>query len=435
MKPVFKHIAFFALATLALAACNTDKLDYPDAYEVADGVPVVKSVRYAGTDTYITQAYMNETVCLLGDNLRSITQLWFNDQQASLNTSYITDHTLIVSIPKNYPSNKTDKIYMVTKNEADTLSYDFVVLPPVPAVSSMSNEWAAEGELVTIYGDFFIDDPASPVSISFPGADVPHSDMTFDGSSSVSFHVPEGALPGYVSMTTMSGTSRSKFMYKDSRNILFDWDGSHGGHASGWGWRGGMVHEPGSDPWEAIDGAYLYFGGADLGPGATDAWAEDQYCFNYWPTPGDAVNGELSSRPEFAQYIEEYGVGGLQMKFEVLVPSSNPWKCAGMQLMFTSNAIVTNGTATNSYYGDASVPRGIWEPWPSNGGSFDTADKWITVTVPLSKFNLKPDGTAADSGLKADSLTGLTFFVWNGTSGEVCSPVFAIDNIRVVPVG
>ena len=106
-----------------------------------------------------------------------------------------------------------------------------------------------------------------------------------------------------------------------------------------------------------------------------------------------------------------------------------------MQLMFTSNAIVTNGTATNSYYGDASVPRGIWEPWPSNGGSFDTADKWITVTVPLSKFNLKPDGTAADSGLKADSLTGLTFFVWNGTSGEVCSPVFAIDNIRVVPVG
>jgi hypothetical protein len=436
MKLILKYIAFLGLALVALAACNTDKLDYPDAYKVADGIPVVKSIRYANTDTYITQAYMNETVCLLGDNLRSVTQLWFNDQKATLNTSYITDNTLLVSVPKNYPQKRTDKIYLITKNEADTVKYDFVVLPPLPNVASMSNEWAAVGEEVTIYGDYFIDDTSSPVVISFPGADVPHADMTFDGSSSVTFKVPAGALPGYVSVKTMSGTSRSKFMYKDSRNILFDWDGSRGGHAIGQGWRNGSkVHRtPGSDPFPAIDGNYICFQGKEVGPGASDVWDEDNLSFNYWPTPGDPLKGELSLRPEFARLIEDYGIGGLQIKFEALV--NTPWTNVGLQLVFTSNADVTMAAATNAYFGNVSIARGIWEPWVSAGGSFDTAGKWITVSIPLSDFNKKPNGTASESTLKADSLTGLSFFLWYGTSsGTKCTPTIAIDNIRVVPIG
>lgn len=436
MKFILKHIAFTGLVLFAFAACNTDKLDYPDAYKVADGIPVVKSIRYAGTDTYITQAYMNETVCLLGDNLRSVTQLWFNDQRATLNTSYITDNTLLVSIPKNYPKKKTDKIYLITKNEADTVKYDFVVLPPLPNVVRLSNEWAAVGEEVTIYGDYFIDDTSSPVVISFPGADVPHADMTFDGSSSVSFKVPAGAMPGYVTVSTMSGTSRSKFMYKDSRNILFDWDGSRGGHAIGQGWRdGSKVHRtPGSDAFAAIDGNYICFSGKELGPGSSDVWEEDLMSFNYWPTPDDPLKGELSARPEFAQLINDYGIGGLQMKFEALV--AVPWTNVGLQLIFTSNDNVTMDAATNDYIGNVDIARGIWEPWVSAGGSFDTAGKWITVSIPLSEFNKRPDGTAAEGAIKAESLTGLTFFLWNGTnSGVAFTPTIAIDNIRVVPIG
>lgn len=422
-----------SLAILAMASfASCDKVDYPDRYEVADGKPTVYSVRYADKDVNITQAYMDEVVCLLGKNLKSIVELWFNDQQATLNTSFITDNTLLVSVPKNMPVVQTDKIYMITSGK-DTLAYDFAVLPPTPKVISMSNEWASEGETVTIYGDFLIDKADKPLQIAFAGAEVDHASMVFNGSSSVSFPVPAGAQPGYVTVTSLSGTGKSKFMYKDTRNILFDWDGSHGGFATGHGWRNGVIHAPGDDAWNAIDGSYLYFGGADLGPGSADAWAEDQYSFNYWPEAGSDYDA-LSLRPEFAEFIDKYGVSGLTLKFEVLVPSSNPWSASGMQLMFSSDAVVTYGTATNSYFSDETFPRAIWQPWTTNGGSYDTADKWVTVSFPLSSFNKNQENKECATAFDKSYLTGLTFFVWNGgVDGAACSPVFAIDNIRVVP--
>lgn len=418
------------LALASFAAC--DSIDYPDRYKVADGKPTVYSVRYADKDVNITQAYMDEVVCLLGKNLRSVVELWFNDQQATLNTSYITDNTLLVSVPKNMPAVQTDKIYMIT-SASDTVTFDFAVLPPVPKVNSMSNEWAAEGEMVTIFGDFLIDDATTPLKIAFAGAEVAHDDIVFNGSTSVSFPVPFGAQPGYVNVTTLSGTGKSRFMYKDSRNILFDWDGSHGGLAAGHGWRNGVVHNSGDDAWAAIDGAYLYFGGADLGPGSTDAWAEDQFCFNYWPEEGTDTDA-LSLRPEFAEYINTYGVSGLVLKFEALVPSTNPWMASGMQLMFSNDASVTYGSANNNYYSDDSFPRAIWQPWTTNGGSYDTADKWVTVSVPLSSFTKTPDNKECATNFDKSYLTGLSFFVWNGgVDGTACSPQIAIDNIRVVP--
>ena len=55
---------------------------------------------------------MANTICLVGENLRSVYELYFNDQKAILHTSYITDHTLMVDVPKEIPSVVTDKIYM-----------------------------------------------------------------------------------------------------------------------------------------------------------------------------------------------------------------------------------------------------------------------------------------------------------------------------------
>lgn len=91
----------------------------------------------AAADSLLTGAYMANTICLVGENLRSVYELYFNDQKAILNTSYITDHTLMVDVPKEIPSVVTDKIYMVTKAK-DTIDYDFKVLVPAPTVNSIS---------------------------------------------------------------------------------------------------------------------------------------------------------------------------------------------------------------------------------------------------------------------------------------------------------
>ena len=76
---------------------------------------------------------MRSTVCVVGENLRSVTELFFNDQPAVLNTSYMTDHTLIVTVPNEIPDLVTDKIYFVTQSK-DTVAYDFHVIIPAPDV-------------------------------------------------------------------------------------------------------------------------------------------------------------------------------------------------------------------------------------------------------------------------------------------------------------
>ena len=222
---------------------------------------------------------MANTICLVGENLRSVYELYFNDQKAILNTSYITDHTLMVDVPKEIPSVVTDKIYMVTKAK-DTIDYDFKVLVPAPTVNSISCEFAKPGSEVTLIGDYFIDDPNVPLTITMAG-NVEVTNITNITKTAVSFILPDNAPAGYINVKSIYGTGRSKFRYYDTRNILFDWDGSHGGMAIAHGWRDGSKVLREADE-NSIDGAYICLTGAlDGAIGAT--WAEDEFSFNYWP--------------------------------------------------------------------------------------------------------------------------------------------------------
>lgn len=406
--------------------------DEPDKYEVAGGKPTVQYVRVpdlAASDSLLTGAYMANTVCLVGENLRSVYELYFNDRKAILNSSYITDHTLMVDVPKEIPSVVTDKIYMVTKSK-DTVSYDFKVLVPVPTVNSMSCEFAKPGNEVTLTGDYFIDDPNVPLTITMAG-NVEVTNITSITKTAVSFILPDNAPAGYINVKSIYGTGRSKFRYYDTRNILFDWDGSHGGMSIGHGWRDGSKVLKEADE-NSIDGAYIRLEGELAGKiGAT--WNEDSFSFNYWPQPS-AGYPELSARPEFAELLKKYGVKGLQLKFEVNIPSSNPWQSCALQVMFTGNDAVTGNTGNNTFFSDTSVPRGLWLPW-KNTGTYDTSGKWITVSMNLSEFNKTHEGNKCDTALDNTMLTGLTFFVWQGgVEGKDCNPVIMIDNIRVVPI-
>lgn len=173
-----RYINWFFVAALAMMGCfMTACEDQPDKYEIADGVPTLKYVRSPlpeEADSLLVGAYLGNTVCLVGDNLRSIYELYFNDQKATLNTSYMTDHTVLVDIPKNIPEEVTNKIYMVTKS-GEKVDFDFSVMVPAPVVSSMSCEYAPAGSEAVLYGDYFVDDPNVPLTISMPG------DITVEG--------------------------------------------------------------------------------------------------------------------------------------------------------------------------------------------------------------------------------------------------------------
>ena len=78
--------------------------DQPDEFELTDGTPTINYIRPASAsakDSLLVQAYPQAYICIVGSNLTSIQQMYFNDKKAILNTSFITENTLIVQIPSD----------------------------------------------------------------------------------------------------------------------------------------------------------------------------------------------------------------------------------------------------------------------------------------------------------------------------------------------
>lgn len=441
-----RYINWFFVAALAMMGClMTACEDQPDKYEIADGVPTLKYVRSPlpeEADSLLVGAYLGNTVCLVGDNLRSIYELYFNDQKATLNTSYMTDHTILVDIPKNIPEEVTNKIYMITKS-GEKVDFDFSVMVPAPVVSSMSCEYAPAGSEAVLYGDYFVDDPNVPLTISMPG------DITVEGEqitsitkTAVKFIVPEGAVQGNIRVKSIYGTGQSVFQYKDTRNILFDWDGKYeGALAAGNSWNGDNEKKGqilASVP--PVDGKYMVMGPATLSGGQWQTPGE--YLMMYWPDP-NATEGcvPLYNLPQFKKMLEDYKIEELALKFEVYVPTSNPWMAEGMQIRFTSLDEVSMSSQTQDYiwnddesHEEGKAPRGVWVPWEETG-SYDTNNQWVTVTLKMSEFNKLVSGLASDTEFTQDRFAGLSIFLrGGGVDGKECEPIICMDNIRVVPV-
>lgn len=433
MKAITKYIGI--LMGLALVA-SCESLDYPDRFKETAGVPTVDFVRYADKDVVITQAAMEETICIVGENLTSVHDIYFNDQPAILNTSFMTEKTLMVQIPKNLPTIQDDKMHLITRDSAVVL-YDFKVLPPLPKVESMSNEWAKEGEKVTISGSYLF----APLTVQFPGADP--VEITSSNGSSISLVVPAGSQPGKIKVTTASGTAQSVFMYKDTRGMLFDFDGITG--LDNHGWNG---HKSRDDDGTGVNGRFFQFG--DGVTELTGAWEESQFSFVYWPgswnVPENYMDGDWHT-PRLCDMVDFTGWKNMALKFELYVPSSNPWNNTPMMIVFGGVDLISFGDVTvdiygnqcagqnNTYMNGNEAPRAFFMPWEATG-TFDTEDHWVTVTIPLSEVNLGWDGTAVTKEVNADSFSSCWFFICNGgldLPEASCTPIIKIDNVRAVP--
>ena len=398
---------------VAMTSCE----DEPDKYEIAEGLPTVHYVRLPDpevADSLITGTSLSNTICIVGDNLRSVYELYFNDQKAILNTSLMTDHTIIVDVPSTIPSVVTDKMYLVNINK-DTVTYDFSTIVPAPEITSMTNEYATPGTEVTISGNYFIDDPNEPLTITM--GNVPVAEITNISQNAVSFVIPQGVTTSYINVTSIYGTGKSTFRYMES-DVLFDFDNDgddalynyNGWHTSTIGTLAEVT---------PIDKNYLIFqGNLD-----NNTWDDSHFAFEYWPN-GDNASPYLNTLTDFDD------LSNLQFKFEVNVPDA--WSACAMQIMLTTNAEVSGDNMNNSFFTNETFPRALWIPWQSSGNY--TTDGWTTVTIPLSEFRFGPSGTAINA-LSATDITGLTIFVYGGgVTGTACTPTICIDNIRVVPI-
>ena len=459
MKTYTKGLLFASLAVagLTLSSCK----DQPDKYEVADGKPTVNYVRCLSTEVHnnndaadmhytngemVLEASPQSTLALVGENLRSVYELYFNDRKAVLNTSFITDNTLIVDVPKDVPIMVTDKIYMITQSK-DTVTYDFHVVIPSPVVTAMSCEYAKPGDRVKISGSYMVNDAGVPLEVYFRNAQDQEIPATInsisDDFTSIEVTVPDDAAEGPLTVTSIYGTTYSSFYYKDTRGMLFDFD--NGRTQQGWHARTITSSE------KSLSGNYLVLGeGATMSADA--AWDDGNNSFEYWC--GDWNTPESYPDPEGIRLFDVVDFSkpeNMNLKFEMRIPSTNAWAAGAMQIIFAPTSAVTlSGNspdiygnevagANNTFFrtkadGGLDIPRALYRPWTATG-SFDTNDEWITVTIPIaSSFVYNFDGSGLTFNLQKEDFASLTIFiVGGGVNGTECNPYIMIDNIRAVP--
>ena len=229
--------------------------------------------------------------------------------------------------------------------------------------------------------------------------------------------------------------------------MLFDFDSPNGisnvvldMHA----WNGHNSTDDGT----GISGKFWQFGnGTATCVGTADnGWPDEgQYSFAYWP--GNWEDPEtFKEYPRLYDLVDMSDWSNMTMKFEMFIPTSNPWTGGAMQIVFVGTDRTTNGGGgvdaygnkiheqTNDYLNDPAVPRALYRPWTATG-SYDTGDEWITVSLPLSAaFVYSYNGALCSQSMSKDSFASLWMAVYGGgIEGTDCQTIIKVDNIRIVP--
>ncbi len=457
-------LAAIAAAGFAFTSCE----DQPDKFENTSGIPSVNYIRSLSGETenrndeedrkytygeLVEQASPQEVLCLVGNNLKSVYKAFFNDCEVTLNTSYMEDKTLILTVPEQIPTRVTDKLYLVTKSN-DTVKYDFHIVIPAPAPNSMSCEYAKQGSVASLIGKYLIDDPSCPLEVKFTDKNGNYvnaeiKDIAKDYTS-VSFVIPDNAVEGPIYVSSIYGETKTIFNYMDSRGMMFDFDGKTGLGNHGWHSRTIKSDET------SLCGNFLQFGenGATLSESA--GWDDSNFSFEYWAgswdTPQNITSGNgiaLYNLVNFKNYENK------AVKFEMYISSNSKWKSGAMQICFqpleqltisgyavegydnvaAANMYVFNGEGTGDEWAKGNWGRALYRPW-TDTGEYDTGDKWITVTIPLTSLTYDHKGAVTtNKPSKETDFASLTMFVMGGgINGTECSPIIKVDNIRVVPI-
>ncbi|HTL07284.1 MAG TPA: glycan-binding surface protein [Chitinophagaceae bacterium] len=377
MKKIFQSLYgwLFVMAVAGIcASCTKD--DQPN-----NGIPLVKYVRVTNpvsSDSLLTGAFQGNLVAIIGENLQDATEIWFNDQKASLTPTYITNTSILVSIPSPIPKVITNKMKIVFKG-GNVLLYDFKVQISEPVVAALDCEYVLTGQEGVLRGDYFYE----PLSITFEGG--AKAELTSVTDKIVKFRVPVGAQPGQITVTTNFGVTKSNFWFRDNRNIFLSSD-----PFTGWWNSAYVVTSPGAGDPPAINGNYIRV------KKVIGAWA--------WT---EVAGGPATAMGDISKNIPDAAIlkpSDYNLKFEVntLKPYNNNVLKINVGLLSENN---------DNYK---------WLP------PYDTKGQWQTVTIPFEDvansygkpLTVSPDGY-------------WTRLLFHGGGDLDCDMSF--DNFRVVP--
>ena len=345
MKKVKQIITIFFAAIAVSGIITSCKKDSSST----TGTPSISYVRVTNplsSDSLLIGAHQGNLIAIIGDNLQNTTQIWFNDQQATLTPTYITKTSILVSVPNLIPKTVTNKVKLVFSN-GDSLLYNFQVQISAPIVSSMVCEFVNAGDVATIRGNYFYE----PLTVTLTGGAI--AQLVSVKDNEIQFTVPAGAQPGQITVKTNFGETKSDFWFRDPRNHFIDSDPYEGWHDPSL-----VVTNPGPGAPPMISGNYIRVN-KFIG-----AWSYNEI-----------ADGPASAMPNHSKNIPDAAILNPQnyyLKFEV--NTLKPYNSSQIRI----NA-GTNQQDNNAY---------IWKP------PFDTRGQWQTVVIPyeevVASYAVKP---------------------------------------------
>ncbi len=196
-------LPFFAMVFMVLGVFSSCSNDDSASSSGSGGAPVITSVAKSveGPLVPVTVGDPKNYYIIQGTGLLNTTKIYFNDFDTYFNPTLVTDTAIFVLIDEKTPyANASNKLKVVTKT--GTVLYDFVVAPPTPKFDSYNPVNAAEGDVVTIYGNYFLNPKVKVGTVDVP---VISSTLT-----EIKFKLPAGATDKYITVTNISGSTVSK---------------------------------------------------------------------------------------------------------------------------------------------------------------------------------------------------------------------------------
>lgn len=376
MKKLNKSILFFLLAIATVGVFTSCEKDDSDS-----GEPRIKYVRItdpASADSLLIGAGQGRLIAIMGENLQNAVEIWFNDQQASLNPTYITSTSIIVNVPSPIPLDINNKMKLVFSN-GYVLYHDFEVQISEPVLNNMKSEYVNEGDIALIRGNFFYE----PLTVTFTGGVT--GELVLVEDEAIQVRVPAGAQPGPITVSTNFGTTESEFWFRDNRNIFISSDPYEGWWNSSY-----VVSNPGPNDPPKINGNYIRVT-KNLG-----GWS--------W---NEIAGGPASAMPVHSKNVPDAAIlkpEDYNLKFEI--NTLKPYNASTIRIN-----VGLQSEDNNAYQ---------WKP------PYDTQGEWQTVIIPFE------DIVASYAVKPVINPNGYWTRLLMQGPGELDADI-AFDNFRVVP--
>lgn len=381
-----RYIYLLMAVTLILVMSNCSKDE-----NVKPFISYIRVTNPAASDSLLGSAGQGQMIAIIGGNLQSTQQIWFNDQRSQLVPTFITNSTVIVRVPTTIPGVVTDKLKLIFANK-DSLLYDFSVDISKPLIDHVRSEYVNANDSLFVYGNYFY----APLKVTFAGgAEGEILSVAADAKSMV-VKMPAGVQPGPLTVITNFGQKASDFWIQDNRGVIASFDIPLVNGI----WHADAVAT--SDPAIAnINNKFLR-----VNKGALPAWP---YLETYEGTQGSDLSVETKNIPAEAFT----NPGNYSLKFEINTLQSMTG--AYMRLYLGDD----NGCCGGDFGAARNANYYIWQP------NLNTKGLWQTVSIPwadIYQANQQFSYNSAGYGMAV---------YFHGPNPANYN--FAIDNMRIVP--